>query len=65
MAIERIDKFDIVKVAFGNSLSEIINNKSKMQENEIAVAITEKKICVKIGNEIYSTQLTLEGGVTS
>lgn len=60
MAIERVDKFDIMRLAQGNTVSDIRNSKDKLQETEMAVAIIDKKLCVKIGNEIYSVQMQLE-----
>ncbi|MGL5594115.1 MAG: hypothetical protein ACRDDH_09290 [Cetobacterium sp.] len=64
MSIERIDKFDFIRIAYANTVKEIRDNKDKLQETELAIAISDKRLCVKIGNDIYSVPLTLEDAAT-
>ncbi|MGL5713434.1 MAG: hypothetical protein ACRCX2_10480 [Paraclostridium sp.] len=60
MSIQRTDKFDFLLLATANTVNEIKLNKDKLQENEAVVALTEKKLVIKLANKLYSTQLIEE-----
>lgn len=55
---ERINKYDIVKVATANDTNEIKANIVKIQDGELILTVVDKKLCVKIGGKIYSVQLS-------
>ncbi|MGL5714405.1 MAG: hypothetical protein ACRCX2_15405 [Paraclostridium sp.] len=60
MSIQRTDKHDFILLTTANTVNEIKLNKDKLQENEAVIALLEKKLVIKIGNKLYSTQLIAE-----
>lgn len=57
MSIERTNKFDYVLLTTANTVEEAKTNISKLQENEAVISLTDKKLCIKIGDKLYATQL--------
>ncbi|MGL5709254.1 MAG: hypothetical protein ACRCX2_18170 [Paraclostridium sp.] len=60
MSMDRVSKFDFMLLTTANTVNEIKLNKDKLQENEAVIALLEKKLVIKIGNKLYSTQLIEE-----
>lgn len=54
MAINRVDKFDYIKLAYANSLSDIKSKIDEIQEKECIIAVSEKKLVVKIEGKLFS-----------
>lgn len=57
MSIQRVDKFDYVKLAYADSLALIKSSIDNISENECVIAKNEKVLVIKINGKLYSTQL--------
>ncbi|MGL5313722.1 MAG: hypothetical protein ACRC92_10780 [Peptostreptococcaceae bacterium] len=53
MSIQRVDKFDIQKLATAQTVAEAKANLNKLEENELIIILTEHKLGVKIAGQLY------------
>lgn len=60
MAISRIDTFDTMRLTVALTRAAIFSKIDELADKEQVVCMEDKKIYIKLGNELYSTPLTKE-----
>lgn len=60
MAISRIDTFDTMRLTVALTRASIFSKIDELADREQVVCLEDKKVYIKINNELYSTQLQKE-----
>lgn len=53
MSIQRVDKFDIQKLATAQTVAEAKANLNKLEENELIIILIDKKLGIKVAGQLY------------
>jgi hypothetical protein len=60
MSLERVEKYDIIKVTYASDVEEVKKNIDKLNLFEPVFTTLDKKLCIKTTEGLFSVQLTKE-----